>query len=157
MKLLFILIFTMILMPKTMAQVSGEKAKSIFLELGGSGGLGSINYEKTISNQSKSLLNYRIGFSLAPIDKNNGTGLVFPLMINKVLGNGTHKMELGLGQGITITTKGQFFALGLANFGYRHQKAESHWFYRANYTPLISYIISRQWQHWAGFSIGYQI
>ena len=64
---------------------------------------------------------------------------------------------MGLGQGITITTKGQPFILGTALVGYRYQHKDKNWFYRASYTPLISYLVNCQIQQWAGLSIGYTI
>ena len=64
-------------------------------------------------------------------------------------------MEFGLGQGITITTKGNIFALTTAAVGYRYQPITKNWFYRVTYTPLISYIIDIQFQHWGGIGIGY--
>lgn len=132
------------------------KKQSLFFELAGSGGLGSLNYEKMFySNRHHVDFSWRVGLSLAPIDKNNGTGLVFPVMIQSLLGPSAHKLELGLGQGITLTTKGQFFLLTTAAIGYRFQPARKNWFYRATYTPLISYLVDFQVQQWAGVSIGY--
>jgi hypothetical protein len=138
-----------------LAQNSTEKRKSLFFELAGSGGLGSINYESTFLKRPKLEATWRLGLSFAPIDKNNGVGIVFPIMANALLGENAHKLELGLGQGITITTKGNFFLLTTAAIGYRYQSLNKNWFYRATYTPLISYIIDRQLQHWGGLSIGY--
>ena len=136
-------------------QIDFEKRKSIYLELAGSSGLGSINYENLFLQKNNIELTWRAGLSLAPIDKNNGTGVVFPLMINFLTGKNSHQLELGLGQGITITTKGRFFSLTTAAVGYRYQPESSKWFYRATYTPLISYLVDFQIQQWGGVSIGY--
>lgn len=138
-----------------LAQNSTEKRKSLFFELAGSGGFGSINYESTFFKKPKLEATWRLGLSFTPIDKNNGVGIIFPIMANALLGENAHKLELGLGQGITITTKGSFFFLTTAAIGYRYQSTSKNWFYRATYTPLISYIIDRQLQHWGGLSIGY--
>jgi hypothetical protein len=138
-----------------LAQNTIEKRKSLYFELAGSGGLGSINYESTFLKKSTLEATWRLGLTFAPIDKNNGVGIVFPIMANALLGENAHKLELGLGQGITITTKGSFFLLTTATIGYRYQSPSKKWFYRATYTPLISYIIDRQLQHWGGLSIGY--
>lgn len=132
-----------------------DNRESIYLEIAGSGGLGSINYEKQFLRAGIADYSWRVGFSLAPIDPNNGTGLVFPVMANVLLREGNHKLELGVGQGITITTNGSFFILGTACVGYRYQSETSNWFYRISYTPLISYLIDLQYQHWGGISIGY--
>lgn len=131
------------------------KRQSIFLEVAGSGGLGSINYEKEFFTKNYSDFTWRAGLSIAPIDKNNGVGIVFPLMVNSITGKNSHKLEFGLGQGITITTKGSFFALTTAVLGYRYQPETKNWYYRVSYTPLISYLVDLQIQQWGGLSIGY--
>lgn len=139
----------------TYGQTDSDKRKAVFFEIAGSGGAGSFNYEKLFFTKSNTEFTWRAGLSFAPIDKNNGTGLVFPLMINTLIGKNSHKLELGLGQGITITTRGSFFALTTAAIGYRYQSESKKWFYRVTYTPLISYLVDFQIQQWGGISIGY--
>jgi hypothetical protein len=78
-------------------------------ELAGSGGLGSFNYEKTFFDKPKTDLNWRVGFSVAPIDKNNGAVLIFPVMVHSIFGEGNVKPDFGIGQTISITTKGSPF------------------------------------------------
>ena len=136
---------------------TSPQTKSVYFEIAGSGGLGSINLEKAFCRKKFTDFTWRAGLSLAPIDNNNGTGIVFPLMVNAIVGKHAHKLEIGAGQGITITTKGSFFALGTAVIGYRYQPPTKKWFYRVTYTPLISYIVDFQIQQWAGFSIGYTL
>lgn len=132
-----------------------DRKRAVYFEIAGSGGLGSVNYEKLFHKKGNTGFTWRAGLSFAPIDKNNGTGIVFPLMVNALIGKSSHKLELGLGQGITVTTKGNFFAMATAAAGYRYQPQAKRWFYRVTYTPLISYIFDRQVQHWGGISIGY--
>tara|TARA_R110002111_G_scaffold228138_1_gene289618 strand:+ start:86 stop:574 length:489 start_codon:yes stop_codon:yes gene_type:complete len=139
----------------TLGQEESTKKKSVFLELAGSGGFGSINFEQSFFHRGSLELTWRAGLSFAPVDRNNGTGIVFPLMINALLGKSSHKVELGLGQGITVTTRGSLFALTTAVVGYRFQSSEKPWFYRVSYTPLISYLVDFQVQHWGGVSVGY--
>ena len=134
-----------------------EKKKAVFLEIGGSGGIGSLNFEKYFFRKKSTQFTWRAGLSLAPIDKNNGTGIVCPMMINALIGKASNKLELGIGQGITMTTKGQFFALTTGAIGYRYQAETKKWFYRITYTPLISYLVDFQMQHWGGISIGYNL
>jgi len=141
----------------SVAQTNSDKRKSIYLEIAGSGGVGSVNYETHFHKKNNTEFTWRAGLSLAPIDKNNGTGIVFPLMINSLIGKNSHKLELGLGQGITITTKGSFFAMTTAEIGYRYQSENKKWFYRVTYTPLISYLVDFQIQQWGGLSIGYTL
>ncbi len=149
--ILLLLLHTLI----TSGQSYSIKTKSIFFEIAGSGGLGSINFEKHFYKKNKTEFTWRAGLSLAPIDRNNGTGIVFPLMINTLIGKKSNKLEFGLGQGITITTRGSFFALTAACIGYRYQSETKKWFYRVTYTPLISYLVDFQIQQWGGISIGY--
>ncbi len=137
-----------------------DKERSIYFEAGGSGGLGSINYEASIlKSLSTETMNYtwRAGLSFAPIDKNNGTGIVFPIMINSLIGASNHRLEIGVGQGFTVTTRGSFFTMTTAVIGYRFDAKNSPLFFRATYTPLISYLIDFQVQQWGGLSIGYTI
>lgn len=141
----------------TYGQSDFVKRKSVYFEIAGSGGVGSINYEKHFLKKNNTEFTWRAGLSLAPIDKNNGTGIVFPLMINSLIGKNSHKLELGLGQGITITTKGSIFALSTAAIGYSYQSQNKEWFYRVTYTPLISYLVDFQIQQWVGISIGYTL
>jgi len=155
MRILLIIIFVLFFSITAFSQTIESKDNSAIFELAGNGGLCSINFEKNICKKKISEFNWRIGLSFAPIDKNNGIGLVFPLMVNSLIGKNSHKLELGFGQGITITTKGNFFALALANIGYRYQPSTSKLFYRITYTPLISYIFDFQIQQWGGISIGY--
>ena len=74
-----------------------------------------------------------------------------------LIGQGNHKIEFGIGQGLSLTSKGRFFALATPVVGYRYQSIEKRFFFRVTYTPLISYILDFQYQNWVGVSIGYNI
>ena len=139
----------------TYGQIYPDKRKSVCFEIAGSGGIGSINYEQCFLTKEKVAFTWRVGLSFAPIDKNNGAGIVFPIMVNTLIGKTAHKLEMGLGQGITITTKGNFFTLTTVVMGYRYQPETKNWFYRISYTPLISYLVDFQIQQWGGISVGY--
>ncbi|MBN2776611.1 MAG: hypothetical protein JXR36_03160 [Bacteroidales bacterium] len=130
---------------------------NIYLEIAGTGGLGSINYEKVFKPEKDLSYSLRTGFSIAPIDKNNGVALIFPVMFNGIYGQNKHKLEFGLGQSFTLSTKGSFFIMGVSNLGYRLEPDDKNYFFRLSYTPIISYLIDFQWQHWAGISIGYKL
>ena len=141
----------------TFGQTTSDYRKSLYFEIAGSGGIGSMNFEKSFVSRNHYELTWSAGLSLAPIDKNNGTVIVFPLMIHSLIGKSNHKLELGLGQGITVTTKGSAFALATAAVGYRYLTKKERWYYRLSYTPLISYLVDFQVQNWAGISIGYNL
>lgn len=147
----------LLLFPSLVLLGQGDPAPSrgVFLEIAGSGGLGSINYESIFFQRDLVAVSFRSGLSIAPIDRNNGTGLVFPVMLNALIGSSHHRLEAGIGQGITITTKGSFYLLTTMAMGYRFQRHDSPWFYRVSYTPLLSYLLDVQYQHWAGISVGY--
>ena len=151
----FLLVGVMGASKKLLAQTNRSEPLSFFVELGGSGGLGSINIERPLYRFNPTQLNWRAGLSIAPIDRNNGTAIVFPLMINALIGKSAHRLDLGIGQGLTVTTKGRLFALTTPAVGYRYQSDAGPWFYRIAYTPLVSYIVDFQIQHWAGVSVGY--
>ncbi len=155
MKLITFILLILLSVNLTFGQTELNKRKSVFIEIAGSGGFGSINYEKQFYKKGITGFTWRLGFSFAPIDKNNGTAIIFPVMINSLIGEKMHKLELGLGQGFTITTKGSPFALTIASIGYRYQAENKNWFYRIVYTPLISYLVDFQVQQWGGISIGY--
>jgi hypothetical protein len=145
-----------LLLPLILFAFTG-KGQHLFLEFGGNGGLGSLNFEKRFLQKEKLALNWRLGFSLAPIDRNNGTGIVLPVMVNGLYGRGPHFAELGLGEGFTVTTRGAFFLRATGNLSYRYQHPDKRITFRAGYTPIVSHIFTFQWQHWAGVSVGYQL
>jgi hypothetical protein len=124
-------------------------------ELAGSGGLASLNYEHTVLDRTKLDLNMRYGFSFAPIDKNNGAVLIFPIMLHFLIGENAHKLDLAAGQTISITTKGSPFIAAPLAIGYRFQPLDKKYFFRCSYTPIVSYLIDFQWQNWAGITFGY--
>ncbi|MCH2235755.1 MAG: hypothetical protein MK078_16055 [Crocinitomicaceae bacterium] len=74
------------------------------LELGSSGGIASINFEHKVLDKDKLDIHMRYGFSLAPVNPNNGTNLVFPIMGHFIYGAYKHKLDLGIGQALSLTT-----------------------------------------------------
>ncbi len=134
-----------------------EKNMYLSLELAGIGGLGSINIEKNFLQINKLNLGWRAGFSLAPIDSNNGTALIFPVMLQAKWGGPVHSLEFSAGQALTVTTKGSVFILMPLSLGYRLEPAGKNYFLRVAYTPLVSWLLDWQWQHWGGISFGYRI
>ena len=130
---------------------------SLSFELGGVGGLGSFNLNKPFYSKKQWQLHWRAGFSLAPIDKNNGTTIVLPVLIHGQLGQSRHKLDIGVGQTFSITTKGNYFIMLPISLGYLNAPATKKIWFRIAYTPIISYLIDRQYQHWGGLTIGYRL
>jgi hypothetical protein len=116
-----------------------EYRNSLFLEVGGSGYVGSINYERTTTKG----INARIGFfCLDPRDF-----IVIPLTVGKSFGNGKHKFEVATG--LTLARNADAFFRGnvkvtglfvlLTGFvGYRYQVVNKRFMFRAGFTPVMS-------------------
>lgn len=164
---MFILVFI-----AAATSVRAQKERSLSFELAGSGGFGSLNFEKNIYLKSENepivdelmvpkkvgfRMDMRYGFSFTPVDKNNGVVLIFPIMLHAVKSKGNHGLDLGLGQTISITTRGRFFVMMPASIGYRFQPLDKKYYLRFSYTPIISYLIDFQYQHWGGITFGYRL
>lgn len=156
MKITLSFIFFLLLSTEVYCQEIVNK-RSIYLEFGGSAGIGSFNYENIFTEKEKVNLLFRIGVSGFPIDKNNGFVFVVPTIFGALIGKSNNKIELGIGQALSFTTKGRIFSLATPIIGYRYQNMKKQLFFRVTYTPLISYILDIQYQHWAGVSIGYNL
>jgi hypothetical protein len=154
-KRFFILLLICLL---TTFKINGQATSySLSFELGGVGGLGSFNLNKLFYSKKQCQLHWRAGFSLAPIDKNNGTTIVLPVLIHGQLGQSRHKLDIGVGQTLSITTKGNYFIMLPISLGYLNAPSTKKIWFRIAYTPIISYIIDRQYQHWGGLTIGYRL
>ncbi len=153
---IIVIILTLLLTTEIYCQDFINK-KSVILEIAGSAGVGSINFENVFARKGQANLLWRVGISGFPIDKNNGFVFVLPATIGALIGQGSNKLELGIGQGVSLTTKGRLFALATPIIGYRHQNINKRYFFRITYTPLVSYILDFQYQNWAGVSIGYNL
>lgn len=131
---------------------SQEKG-ALSLEIGGVGGLGSLSYSKSFKRFEKLNLEYRVGASFVPIDKNNGTVIVIPTLVHATYGSNQHMADLGVGHALSITTRGNVYTRLPLSFGYRFQSS-GRMFYRIAYTPIVSYVYNFQWEHWAGVTFG---
>lgn len=132
------------------------KRRSLYFELGGSGGFGSFNFEWNFKSTDNFRWMLRTGISGTFIDRNNGLGFIFPVMVHGVYGK-NHGLDLGIGQALTITTRGGIFLRTPLSIGYRLEPKEKRMFYRFSYTPIVSYLIDFQWEHWGGITIGYKL
>jgi hypothetical protein len=142
-----------------------------FLELGGSGGLGSFNHEflkplrsgeKANKNDNSKLNNWsrgvRFGIGFTPVDKNNGFVVVVPLMetVHYRKNDSPHVLEISGGVAPSISSKGAWYIKSPLALGYRYDQQDKKLFYRIAYTPIIGWLVDYNWQHWAGISIGYK-
>ncbi len=129
---------------------------SLYLELGGAGGFGSLNHEWNFHSTQHNRWILRTGISGTYVDKNNGAAIIFPVMLHFVRGH-KHGLDVGIGQSLTVTTRGSAFLRMPVSLGYRLEPEGSRMFYRFAYTPLISYLVDFQWEHWGGISIGFKL
>jgi len=136
----------------------GQKDKHISFELAGSGGFASINYEKNIYQKESLKLIFRTGFSLIPFGSSNGVILIFPLMMHGIIGEKNHKLDIGIGQApsATLPVNGIFVRMPLC-FGYRYEPKDKNHYWRIAYTPLVSYLVQFQWEHWGGITYGFKL
>lgn len=134
-----------------------QKENYLSFELGGSGGIASINFEHELKDFNRSKLFLRTGFSAAPIDVNNGSALIFPVMTHWSLFDADHHLDLGLGLAFTVSTRLQFYTRMPASIGYRYEPADKRYYLRAAYTPIISYLFEFQLNNWAGLTFGYRL
>lgn len=146
-----------------------SQEKDIFLEVGGSGGVGSVNFEwwTPISRYSyynsppipkvRHILRSGIGFS--PFGYNNDWAFMLPLMYQMVYGeyHQSHRIEVGAGFSPGITTKGESFLHFPLSIGYRYWGWQEPIYYRVAYTPIITTFNDFKMQHWGGLTIGYRI
>jgi hypothetical protein len=108
----------------------------IFLEIGGNGYMGSINYERKSSNG----ITGRIGFYfINPKDL-----IVLPLTVGKVFGKKNHHIEIAGGfsfgrnsdELINRISSTRKFVYLTGFVGYRYEKVNNRIFFRAGFTPL---------------------
>ncbi len=151
----------------TVKSQTDEKAfpkNAFYLEFGGIGGLGSLNYERMIPLKGLFAIGLRAGLSTSRIKdymRQFNPDIIIPIAVHGLFGK-NHKLEVGFGQVFSntilanaLTGNPERISKFHANFtmGYRYQKSGGRLLLRCGYMPLIeSY---RFYRHWAGAAIGY--
>jgi hypothetical protein len=162
----YFFLFILLIAQLAVAQVDSTHtaSNSIYLEAGGAGGYGSLNYENVCYRKKNILVALRIGVGIYHLNDYTTTfnpDILIPLAINSCFGK-NHKLELGVGQTLATIVRARetdFKPKRVLNFhsnfsiGYRYQKKTSGLFFRCAYTPIIEF--NRYFRHWAGISIGY--
>ena len=128
---------------------------AVYIELGGSGGLYSFNFDYRISKE----IGFRLGFTAWSIVT------AFPITVNYLVGWHAHHIELGMGAvvGFVSLTGGTSFlgngpstgAQALwweGTIGYRYQPDDGGFVFRIDYTPLLE---PKGIYSWGGISFGY--
>jgi hypothetical protein len=140
-------------------------AKNNFhLEAFGTGGYGSINYERFVFLEDLPRIGLRIGLSTYRItDFTNefNPDIIVPIGIIYLIGL-VHYLEVGLGETISALVhadedswkpKRYIDFHTTASFGYRYQKSTKGIVLRGFYSPILE--SNQYFRHWGGLSIGY--
>lgn len=142
-----------------------EKIKKnlLFIEVGGAGGYGSINYEYLVKKINKLKFSARIGLSTYHLnDYTNefNPEIIMPIGVNAYYGS-KHNIDVGLGQTIT-----SLVYAGNKNYqpkrrtrlntnlfiGYRYQ-GKKGFLFKIGYAPIIEN--QTMFRHWASLTLGY--
>jgi len=154
---------------KSTAQIVDLK-HAAYLELGGTAGIWSVNYDLTALNISNFKIGARVGFGFLTEGYAGTTiDLHIPLTVNFMYAfKKNHHVELGIGTQIAsyeirsvksatdIGWMRKTEALGNYTLGYRFQNPDGGFVFRAFYSPLFYQDgIYFRYEHWAGVSVGY--
>lgn len=156
----FFCLFTLYLF----SQEKIENSKNnIFIEAGGPGGYGSINYEYLFDLNQKIKFSGRVGlgtYKIIDFKNSFNPDITMPLSVSCFYG-GNHNLELGIGETFSSivyvnsptfevsrsTMLNTFFILG-----YRYQKEINGLMFRIAYTPVLEQNVL--FKNWLGISIG---
>lgn len=165
-KILFFLLLFFSFLSYAQDSISNKKCNHlIYIEIAGTGGIASLNYENNIPLKNKFILGFRGGFSTVHIMDYTckfNPDLIFPLAIHFLYGT-THKIVVGSGQTISVIpvadlrkspihTRSVNFSTSFT-IGYRYNHQKTGLFFGCGYTPRIEK--NKHYKHWGGISIGY--
>lgn len=161
------------------AKKKKDKNKYVFAEIMGSSGLYSINYDFRFNKTSNSKWGLRAGIEYLPLNAYNYSGdkltystILFPFMVNYLIGKQNKFLELGLGavyvfkwrHGKLLAEEYEYFiknlnrripkSYGAISIGYRHNPIKGKIMWGIGITPLIgnSFILPN-----IGVKIGYWV
>lgn len=130
---------------------------NVFAELGGHGGVYSLNYENRFAPHTRARFNWTAGFSLLPL---SGRAVVdFPVGLNVVMGKTKHKLEIGTSQVLILDLGGGKGGTirGNVRIGYRYEKPGSRSYWLFSYSPFYSYVHNLQYDNWFGAAWGFYL
>ncbi len=149
---------------------------AIYLEAGGNGGYGSINYDRILRQNRRFKLSGHIGAGFTYKESFDKATPLIPVEVDVLIGEYKNFMELGLGytagwayqryQSAEATNgtraqyalRKEFVTYGFARLGYRYQPSQSGWLFRLGFTPI--FLKTGQSVHgfglslWGGLSLG---
>jgi len=153
----------MILYATTFAQDSAPVKNAVYLDLAGIGGFGSLNYSRHLYSIQHFDFDAFIGISstkLKDFETKFNPQLILPFGIHATFGN-KHYLELGIGSAYvnSVRANNNFdpervsTINGNATIGYKYQKKQGGFLFRAYYTPIFEQY--KTIKHWGGLSLGY--
>jgi hypothetical protein len=127
---------------------------NVNIEALGNGRLYSLNYERLLINRNRTKSFIRGGFGIT-------NALYFPIMYNHLFSRNNNHIELGIGitAGWSIITRygmSEYFRfLGNFNIGYRFQKSDGKFLFKAFLAPSVDLPNYSSIEISIGLSIGY--
>ncbi len=166
MKIFYIILLLLLINDEVKSQLDLDNISKnlLYLEVGGIGGYGSLNYERIILIKEKLKIGARIGLStynVTDFRTKFNPDVIIPIGINGLYGN-SHKIMVGFGQTISNivsvnpsnwrTQRKTNLHLNFS-LGYRYQKNEGGMMFGISYTPMVEFY--KSYRHWVGISVGY--
>jgi hypothetical protein len=158
MKSLSVFLLVAVLYFPSQAQTDPAR-NSVYIEFLGNGIIYSLNYDRMFTES------FGVRAGVGYIEPIAESIVSFPLMLHYLVGTGNSKFELGIGATIISQSENSGFSfisddkeftgsgvLGTLTIGYRYQRNEEGFVFRAGFTPLFGKI-----GFWplAGLSVGY--
>jgi hypothetical protein len=153
MKTLLVIITTLFYFTASASDTLSQSQKfsnknSLQFELFGHGLLYSVNYERILINNSKFKTAVSAGASYLP-PETGFIGLWLPITFSEIISFNKHHVEVGIGSVITRDRKlykdvlfqkeKVWGAFGSFELGYRYQKPDGRFLFKAAFTPFIEF------------------
>lgn len=162
-KLFYIFIFCCITPIMVNAQDNVTVKNAVYLDLGGTGGFGSLNYSRKFFSINKFGFDAHIGISstkFRDFQTKFNPQIIVPFGIHGTFGL-KHYLEIGIGSAYvsSVIANDKFdpervsTLNGNASIGYKFQKQTGGFLFRAYYSPI--YERFNKLTHWGGLSLGY--
>jgi len=145
------------------AQESVMAKNTMYIDFGGIGGFGSINYSRQFYSIQKFDFEGHIGISTSKFKDFHAKfnpQIIIPFGLHTTFGN-KHCIEFGIGSTYVNSVRAnnnldseRFYTLnGNTTIGYKFRKKEGGLFFRAFYAPIFEEF--KNIKHWGGLSFGY--
>lgn len=165
---LYVACFFLVSVTCANAQLHSDSLKprqcAVYLEIGGAGGYGSLNFERGVFRHKLHSFSLRAGFGVYYLKDYLGAfnpDVVVPILAYYCIGK-RHCLELGLGQVVTSIIQNNretyrpqrnWALMSTASAGYRYQPHPKGFLLRVTYQPLFDF--KTDLRHWGGLSLGY--